>query len=78
MLNSIFLCISQAVDSYSRSERYNATDHYCPGDPMNNTCCRLYNSTVNFTITVPLCDCTGFCADSSLLELDTCNNSTTY
>lgn len=77
-LSCVFVCClihcphptPQAVESYlHRAEQYQP--QYCVGHDQqhNTTCCQLFNATSNFTLSVPLCDCTRLCPDSSLLPV---------
>ncbi|CAI8049375.1 Putative sodium-coupled neutral amino acid transporter 11 [Geodia barretti] len=63
------LSIEQAVQSFSH--RGTSRLAYCPDTSSAHqslsTCCSLIDSTVNLTLHVPLCDCSSFCHNSSIL-----------
>ena len=63
------LSIEQAVKSFSHTETSRLA--YCP-DPGSAhqslaTCCSLINSTRNFSLHVPLCDCSSLCHNITIL-----------
>lgn len=57
----------QAVESYSNKPEPYKQPYYCPGSNLNATCCQLFNTTSNFTLHIPLCNCRRLCPDPDLL-----------
>ena len=70
--------LSQVVDSYSHFDCYSPKYCHISNASHEGICCHLHNSTNSFNLTVPLCDCSRLCPDTSILSQLSdgyCNNT---